>query len=102
MEGLGSRDSESGAIKDEGRVGTGRWGADAGVEAPARIAERRADTKTHRFPVGVVKELIREVLQDRLKDQGYQGDKSATWTKEISDEIKGRIKGAWGAWPSSC
>ncbi len=52
-------------------------------------------TYKEKFPVGKVEEIIREVLADRLGEATYQSDQSSTWTKEISDEVKNRIKGAF-------
>jgi hypothetical protein len=63
-------------------------------------------TYKEKFPVGKVEEIIREVLAERLGEVSYQSDQSSTWTKEISDEVKNRIKGAsvlrWPGAASAC
>lgn len=38
-----------------------------------------------------MKEIIREVLIDRLKNADYQTDQVAAWTKEISNKIRDTI-----------
>mmetsp|Transcript_16332 Transcript_16332/g.31710 ORF Transcript_16332/g.31710 Transcript_16332/m.31710 type:complete len:129 (+) Transcript_16332:108-494(+) len=45
-----------------------------------------------KFPVSRVQHIIQELLEDRLKDQKYQADMSSAMCKEISDEVKRRIK----------
>mmetsp|Transcript_17533 Transcript_17533/g.44466 ORF Transcript_17533/g.44466 Transcript_17533/m.44466 type:complete len:129 (+) Transcript_17533:92-478(+) len=49
-------------------------------------------TYKEKFPVGKVKTIISEVLESRLANQTYQSDQSSSWTREISDEVKNRIK----------
>lgn len=46
-----------------------------------------------RFKVQEAQELIANVLHDRLGDQKYSSEDASRWTKEISDEIKSRLKG---------
>ena len=46
-----------------------------------------------KFPVGKVRGIISEVLNERLTGKSYQADHTSSWTKEISDEVKNRIKG---------
>jgi len=54
-------------------------------------------TYKEKFPVGKVKTIISEVLESRLANQTYQSDQSSSWTREISDEVKNRIKRKWHA-----
>uniref|UniRef100_A0A7S3GHW7 Uncharacterized protein n=1 Tax=Palpitomonas bilix TaxID=652834 RepID=A0A7S3GHW7_9EUKA len=46
------------------------------------------------FKVEEAKEVITSVLKDRLGDQKYSSEDASRWTKEISDDIKSRIKDA--------
>lgn len=45
-----------------------------------------------RFPVGEVKELIRQVLREHLAEKQTFGSETS---KEIADEIKNKLKGAY-------
>jgi len=49
-----------------------------------------------RFPVYQVQGIIKEVLKEFLDGQGYTPDQTSLWTKEISDEVKRRVKGKIG------
>mmetsp|Transcript_8651 Transcript_8651/g.20391 ORF Transcript_8651/g.20391 Transcript_8651/m.20391 type:complete len:123 (-) Transcript_8651:152-520(-) len=45
-----------------------------------------------KFRPAAVKSLISAVLSERLQDKTYNPESTATWTKEIADEIKSRLK----------
>ena len=45
-----------------------------------------------KFPSGKIRGLIKEVLNEKLSDKTYQADHTSSWTKEIADECKQRIK----------
>jgi hypothetical protein len=47
-----------------------------------------------RFKPSVVKEIIAGVLNEQLAGKEFSVDNTSGWTKEISDEIKKRLKGA--------
>mmetsp|Transcript_7951 Transcript_7951/g.12853 ORF Transcript_7951/g.12853 Transcript_7951/m.12853 type:complete len:129 (-) Transcript_7951:67-453(-) len=49
-------------------------------------------TYKEKFPVGQVKNMIRQVLNETLTDQVYSSDQSSAWTKQISDQVKNKIK----------
>ena len=51
-----------------------------------------APSYKQKFPVAHVKELISGVLEGKLRDKQYQADHSSTWTKEIADEVKNKLK----------
>lgn len=40
-----------------------------------------------------MKELIHEVLVERLSNAQYHPENTSQWTKDIADEIKGKLKG---------
>eukprot|EP01137_Pigoraptor_chileana_P004967 Opistho-2@47380 len=46
----------------------------------------------HKFRPPAVKEVIRQVLNDRLTDKTYKVEEVAEWTRDIADEIKRRLK----------
>ena len=48
---------------------------------------------SNRFRSGKVKEIIAEVLKRKLSDKQYHADSTSALTKEVSDEIKLRLKG---------
>lgn len=45
-----------------------------------------------KFRSATVKQLISAVLSERLGDKTYNPELTAQWTREISDEIKNRLK----------
>ncbi len=51
---------------------------------------------TFRFRPIIVKETIHNILVERLTDQNYNGEEITPLTKQISDEIKDKLKGDWG------
>ena len=59
-----------------------------GHENTYSIAPKRSE----KFPVGKVKAMIKEVLKEKLEDKTYQADHTSSWTKDISDEVKNRLK----------
>ena len=44
------------------------------------------------FRPGKVKEIMAEVLKSRLEGLEYDADNCSTWCREISDEVKQRLK----------
>jgi hypothetical protein len=48
---------------------------------------------TRRFRPQIVKEAIHQVLEERLNGQDYSLENTPTWAKEISDEIRNKMKG---------
>lgn len=46
-----------------------------------------------RFGAVKVKEIIAEVLRSKLEGLSYHADNTSTWTREIADDIKVRLKG---------
>jgi hypothetical protein len=48
---------------------------------------------TRRFRPQIVKEAIRQVLEERLSGQDYSLENTPTWAREISDEIRNKMKG---------
>jgi len=55
----------------------------------------------YRFRSGKVKEIIGEVLERKLSDKQYHADSTSALTKEVSDEIKVRLKGEDSSSPDS-
>jgi len=51
-----------------------------------------APTYEQKFKASTVKALIGEVLEAKLGGQAFNPDTTSQWTKEIADEIKGRLK----------
>ena len=47
-----------------------------------------------RFRPKDVKELIHQVLMETLNEKQYSCEQAKTWSKEISDTIAARLKGA--------
>ncbi|EEH54608.1 dynein light chain Tctex2b [Micromonas pusilla CCMP1545] len=45
-----------------------------------------------RFKPGAVKAIIAECLKDKLAGKPYDPDECSMWAREISDEIKQRVK----------
>ncbi|KAJ3068754.1 Tctex1 domain-containing protein 2, partial [Podochytrium sp. JEL0797] len=45
-----------------------------------------------KFKQAVVTRLIHQILTDRLTGVAYQPDACSQWTREISDEIKAKLK----------
>eukprot|EP00959_Pyramimonas_sp_CCMP1952_P146944 3075678-Pyramimonas_sp.AAC.1 len=45
-----------------------------------------------RFRQGKAQEIISEVLKTKLTNVTYHPDNTSTWTREIADDIKGRLK----------
>lgn len=41
----------------------------------------------------VVKEILHSVLLEKLTGVTYHPENTSQWTREIADEIKGRLKG---------
>ena len=50
-------------------------------------------TQRCRFRPVLVKDLIHKVLMETLNEKQYSSDDAKTWSKEISDTIKARLKG---------
>ena len=50
----------------------------------------------YRFRPAIVKECIHQVLVERLHDKSYDGEEVMEWSKNISDEIKNKLKGTVG------
>jgi hypothetical protein len=46
-----------------------------------------------RFRPKVVKEVIKQVLHEKLEGVAYHSENTSQWTREIADEIKARLKG---------
>lgn len=46
-----------------------------------------------RFRPVIVKECIHNILNERLTGKRYDTEETIAWTKEISDEIKLRLRG---------
>ena len=46
----------------------------------------------NKFKASKVKEMLAVVLNEKLRDQKFNADSTTQWTKEISDEIKSRLK----------
>ena len=47
----------------------------------------------YRFKPAVVKDTIRQILQEKLQEKQYSSDQVTIWTKEISNAIIQRLKG---------
>jgi len=47
---------------------------------------------SNRFRAGKVKDIIGEVLKAKLDGKTYHPDNTSTWTREIADDIKLRLK----------
>lgn len=45
-----------------------------------------------------MKQLISEVLQEKLEKATYQSDRASVLTKEIADAVKSKLKGAFRYW----
>ena len=46
-----------------------------------------------RFKASRAKEIMQEVLKTKLAGTAYHADNTSTWAREISDEIKSKLKG---------
>ena len=44
------------------------------------------------FHPAVAKEIIKSVLEAKLKDKVYSAEITSQWTRDIADEIKGKLK----------
>lgn len=44
-------------------------------------------------PVGTMKEIIRECINERLTNQGYEGEKCHESARQLADLIRNRLKG---------
>jgi len=47
----------------------------------------------NRFKPTIVKDAIRQILQERLHEKQYSSDQATIWSKEISNAITQRLKG---------
>mmetsp|Transcript_31668 Transcript_31668/g.53217 ORF Transcript_31668/g.53217 Transcript_31668/m.53217 type:complete len:114 (+) Transcript_31668:242-583(+) len=47
-----------------------------------------------KFRQGKAQDIITEVLKTKLTNVTYHPDNTSTWTREIADDIKGKLKGA--------
>lgn len=47
----------------------------------------------HRPTTTKMKQLISEVLQEKLEKATYQSDRASVLTKEIADAVKSKLKG---------
>ena len=55
-----------------------------------------------RFRAIRAKEIIGEVLKEKLTGAVYHADNTGQWAREISDDIKRLIKGGWTETLESC
>lgn len=46
----------------------------------------------NRFSPAVAKDIIKEVLEAKLKDKTYNAELTSQWTRDIADEIKMKLK----------
>eukprot|EP01136_Pigoraptor_vietnamica_P010438 Opistho-1_new@48057 len=61
------------------------------AQQPGNVYTIRPNYK-HKFRPPAVKEVIRQVLNDKLSDKTYKIEEVAEWTRDIADEIKRRLK----------
>ncbi|TPX65346.1 hypothetical protein CcCBS67573_g08157 [Chytriomyces confervae] len=47
----------------------------------------------HKFKPAIVTRLIHQVLAEKLTGVAYNPESCSQWTREISDEVKARLKG---------
>mmetsp|Transcript_12671 Transcript_12671/g.35664 ORF Transcript_12671/g.35664 Transcript_12671/m.35664 type:complete len:121 (+) Transcript_12671:313-675(+) len=47
---------------------------------------------TEKFKASRAKEIMQEVLKTKLTGTAYHADNTSTWAREISDEIKAKLK----------
>lgn len=45
----------------------------------------------------IVKELIHKVLMDTLNEKQYSSEEAKTWSREISENIKTKLKGTFAS-----
>jgi hypothetical protein len=48
-----------------------------------------------KFKPSAAKEILAAVLNEKLQDKEFSADLTTQWTKEIADEVKTRLKGAY-------
>ncbi len=58
-----------------------------------QLNSTHAHTHTHRFRPVIVKELIHKVLMDVLNEKQYSSEEAKSWSRDISDIIKTKLKG---------
>ena len=48
-----------------------------------------------RFVASMAREMMKDVMRERLKEEKYNVDRAAKATREIADSIKTKLKGKW-------
>ena len=82
------------AVQQPARTQSGRVSSKSEPISPAFIhPEGRFFAPSPRFRPQVVEKLIHAILVEGLSDKQYSQDLCNTWTEQISDSIKTKLKG---------
>eukprot|EP00163_Fabomonas_tropica_P031482 TRINITY_DN7506_c0_g1_i1.p1 TRINITY_DN7506_c0_g1~~TRINITY_DN7506_c0_g1_i1.p1 ORF type:complete len:126 (+),score=14.00 TRINITY_DN7506_c0_g1_i1:245-622(+) len=46
----------------------------------------------NKFRPSVVKAMMKQLLEEKLKDKTYHSENTSNWTREIADELKQKLK----------